>query len=560
MKKLSVYLIVTLLLVGGFSAIPTYAEETETITSTEVEIVKVIEETALETELVTESEDEISLQSSIELIECTQVYPTTTVSGGNATLTLPEGACPLEVTFASYSHTGTIHPLEDQVLVDHITNTYGPGTHNIGSLNLSCNWQTDLYSGEVQSELLPPPYEDGTPHGLTTGTVLYDYDYVENQVCDPAPEDMVLTVIKNVVGGTATSGEFMIQVSGGEATPSAFSGNASGTTVSINASSTYSVTETPVPGYSVSYSSDCSGVSINQYHPKTCVVTNTFVSNPSQMGDMILTVVKNVVGGTATSGAFTIQVSGGEATPSAFAGNASGTMVSINASSTYSVTELPVSGYTVSYSSDCFGVSINQYHPKTCIVTNTYISHPSQVGNIVVVKNVINDNGGTKQVVDFPLKVGTTTVSSGATTTFAFGTYTVSETYDSSLYAQSFSGDCDSNGSLTLNSTTTKICVITNNDIAPSIIDDDDNDGGSSRNRSRSRTTVRGISTEAEPVVTPQVLGVQYEIMPGLPSTGLGPISIDVEGSNNVAIVIFGLLSIVSLNILAIYATKRRSL
>jgi len=132
---------------------------------------------------------------------------TGSVSTSSATLIIPTGACPLTITFASYSHTGLVHPLTDQILVDHITSTYGPGTYKLGPLNLSCNWQTDLYSGEVQPHLLPGSF------GLIAGTSLYSYDFVENQNCDhttpPAPptndNTFKVKILKYVDGVQATA-------------------------------------------------------------------------------------------------------------------------------------------------------------------------------------------------------------------------------------------------------------------------------------------------------------------------------------------------------------------
>lgn len=89
------------------------------------------------------------------------------------------------------------------------------------------------------------------------------------------------------------------------------------------------------------------------------------------------------------------------------------------------------------------------------------------VGTINVVKLVVNDNGGTKTVADFPLFVNGTAVISGATNNFpAFSnTYAVTETADSH-YIQTFSGDCDSTGHVTLiNPGQDRFCIITNNDI-----------------------------------------------------------------------------------------------
>jgi len=109
---------------------------------------------------------------------CTNKSVTGSVDGANAIFTVPEGACPIKVSFSSYSHAGTIRPFEDQVLVENITNTYGPGTYNLGSVKLSCNWQTDLYYGDVQEHLNPS-------YGHSD---LIAYDYVENQNCTtPAP-------------------------------------------------------------------------------------------------------------------------------------------------------------------------------------------------------------------------------------------------------------------------------------------------------------------------------------------------------------------------------------
>ena len=106
----------------------------------------------------------------------TQTVQTITgsVNDANATLNIPTGACPIKISFSSYSHKGTILPFEDQILTDNITSTYGPGTHNLGPIKLACNWQTDLYVGDTQTKLDPI-------HGHSD---LIAYDYVEKQNCD----------------------------------------------------------------------------------------------------------------------------------------------------------------------------------------------------------------------------------------------------------------------------------------------------------------------------------------------------------------------------------------
>lgn len=93
-------------------------------------------------------------------------------------------------------------------------------------------------------------------------------------------------------------------------------------------------------------------------------------------------------------------------------------------------------------------------------------------GTINVVKTVINDNGGTKTVADFPLFIGSTSVVSGVTNRFSFSStslYVVSETVDPG-YVQTFSGDCDEEGILYLEPNENLFCIITNNDIGSPVV------------------------------------------------------------------------------------------
>lgn len=97
-----------------------------------------------------------------------------------------------------------------------------------------------------------------------------------------------------------------------------------------------------------------------------------------------------------------------------------------------------------------------------------------------VVKQVVNDNGGNTTASSFSMHVkvsGTDVAGSPAAGTgtpgtlysLAAGTYVVSEDIDAT-YGQTFSGDCDSSGSVTLASGEDKTCTITNNDIAAIVI------------------------------------------------------------------------------------------
>jgi hypothetical protein len=90
---------------------------------------------------------------------------------------------------------------------------------------------------------------------------------------------------------------------------------------------------------------------------------------------------------------------------------------------------------------------------------------------INVVKVVINDNGGTKTIADFPLFVNATPVVSGVTNTFPAPAlvYRVTETGDTN-YTRAFSGDCGLNGGISLNPGDNKFCIVTNDDIGVPVV------------------------------------------------------------------------------------------
>lgn len=129
----------------------------------------------------------------------------------------------------------------------------------------------------------------------------------------------------------------------------------------------------------------------------------------------------------------------------------------------YNVTETSDPNYNQTFSGDCDSTgSITMAGNPTvqCLITNE-----EKLSYVRVNKTVIN-HGGTKVAADFaPFKVGTDTVTLGATTVHDSGTYTVSETNDAN-YSRTFSGDCNSSGAITLVPGQTKSCTLTNEQIA----------------------------------------------------------------------------------------------
>ncbi len=145
------------------------------------------------------------------------------------------------------------------------------------------------------------------------------------------------------------------------------------------------------------------------------------------------------------------------------------------------------STWTFSGSSDTSGIFTRQVtvstidtKRKNVEVTVTWQQTPTRTGSvtttsrltnwktpinlgvgITVNKTVINHGLSLNSSSFAPYRVGTTTVTLSSSTLFAPGTYTVSETTDS-RYNQTFTGDCNSGGQITVSTGSAKFCTITN--------------------------------------------------------------------------------------------------
>src|SRR6185312_3478943 len=115
-----------------------------------------------------------------------------------------------------------------------------------------------------------------------------------------------------------------------------------------------------------------------------------------------LIVIKHVIndnGGTKSASDFGITVTGNSPSPATFNGAESpGTNVAISTGS-YGVEEGAHAGYTETKSADCDG-TIALGETKTCTITNDDIGP-----KLIVIKHVINDDGGTKSADDFTMTV-----------------------------------------------------------------------------------------------------------------------------------------------------------
>lgn len=305
---------------------------------------------------------------------------------------------------------------------------------------------------------------------------------VDPSRCAPLPPSSAsLTIIKTVVndnGGAATSSAFMIHLHhmAGESMidvdGSPQMGNVTGTTYTNLAAGSYHVVETGGPsGYTASFSGACDSsgnVMLAAGDVKTCTIVND--DNAPAPGHLVVNKVTQPAGHTRI---FDIMATG---TGTITGGGTGTTTDAINkhymvTAGTYAVEETVPTGWT-QVSNTCTNVVVDAGETETCTITNR------KDPKITVVKMVVNDSGGTATSSNFLIHVhdmsGTTTVdvagspqagsATGTTYTVMPGTYHVAETGGPSGYTMTLSGDCASDGSVTLAAGDEKTCTVTNND------------------------------------------------------------------------------------------------
>ena len=272
-----------------------------------------------------------------------------------------------------------------------------------------------------------------------------------------------LTVIKHVVndnGGDANADDFTMNISGGPTSITPFLGSESGTLHNVDAG-TYSVTETGPDGYAATYLGNCDSsgnVSLDIGDQKDCTLTND-----DESPHLIIEVhVTNDNNGSLIASSTLVTVTGSNILPSSsFAGDESGYTISLDANTSYDVTADDVTGYTKTISNECSSTTssmLNLDESRTCTITFDDIQP-----KLTITKIIVTDNGGSATITDFPLFVDATSVASGVQTEFNAGAYTISET-NLTGYVGVITGDCASDGTITLALADVKSCTITNDD------------------------------------------------------------------------------------------------
>jgi uncharacterized repeat protein (TIGR01451 family) len=274
------------------------------------------------------------------------------------------------------------------------------------------------------------------------------------------PATLTITkVLTTDSGSTADVTDFSFTVNDGESV----SFPAGGTVTQTVSAGTYTVVENEAPGFTTTYDK-CRSVTLVNGGSATCTITND-----DQPATLIVTkTVNNLYGGTKVAKDFAFSVDG--AAPTAFEADGSNSLTV--SAGTYTVTEPATDGYSANLS-NCTGIVLANGETATCAITNSDLPV-----TMTVIKNVINDNGGTKTAGDFTFSVdeGTATAFNQDQADELTGTnvieglfagdHSVTETADTG-YTTSYSDGCSTVGAPNGANLT---CTITNDDKAATLI------------------------------------------------------------------------------------------
>ena len=279
----------------------------------------------------------------------------------------------------------------------------------------------------------------------------------ENKTCTITNDDIQpkITVTKIVVNddpnqpGTAVVGDFDLFVGSMPVT--------SGVQAGINAGA-YQISESGPTGYTATYGGNCDAqgnITLGLGDVKSCTITNDDdVLIPANPTITIVKTVTNDNGGTAQVSDFGFTIDGNTA--------AEGSPVTVTAGS-HTVAESSLPGYLASsWGGDCAAdgsITAVTGQNYVCTVTNDDVAPQLTVTKVV--------SGGSLNTSDFTLKVDGNQVTSGVQNPYSSGTHAVSEDAVAN-YTGVISGDCDSQGNISLALGDVKSCTITNTYVPPS--------------------------------------------------------------------------------------------
>ncbi len=282
-----------------------------------------------------------------------------------------------------------------------------------------------------------------------------------------------LTIVKNVTnafGGTLVASDFGLKVNN---TSLSFIAGAPGTTTaytatpSVNANTSYTLSEIDVAGYSEG-NWNCTGgtsgvfsgtsVTLDEGENVTCTITNSDIAP-------IINIIKlalNPYGTALLPDAFSLTLDGQPVSSGVNNPVTAGLhIVGETQQPGYQFTSFAGQNCTVDQQGTWTALGVIG-QTTTCTITNTAIQP-----KLIIKKHVVNDNGGGKSAGDFNMTVSGNAVSdtnfpgeeAGTTVYLSEGTYSVDELTDGA-YAKTLSEDCSG----TIKIGETKTCTITNDD------------------------------------------------------------------------------------------------
>jgi hypothetical protein len=304
----------------------------------------------------------------------------------------------------------------------------------------------------------------------------------ENVVCritnnDIAPRLHLRKIVINNNGGTKTVADFPLTADGTGAND--LTGTSPVDSGAGLKADTWALSEVPQAGYSASGwvcvggNQSGSNITLGLDQEATCTITNDDIAPRLHLRKIVI----NDNGGTATVADFPLLADGTGANDlSGTSPVDSGTGLKAD---TWALSETPNANYTASTWS-CVGgqqsgsnITLGLDQEATCTITNDDIAPRLHLRKVI-----INNNGGTKTVADFPLTAdgtgsndltGTSPVDSGGT--LKADTWALSEVTDPNYTASAWVcvGGQQSGSNITLGINQEATCTITNDDKAPKL-------------------------------------------------------------------------------------------
>jgi hypothetical protein len=350
----------------------------------------------------------------------------------------------------------------------------------------------NLFPITNETILLPPP-----PPPPTNATA--PEDVVSPISTNQTAQLKIITEVINDGSGSQVAGNFSIFILNENTTfrvagPVPAAPAPDGTTIDL-APGTYKVLELPLFEYGITFEGDCDTTGkvtlVADGPPKTCTVK----LNDRIPGTIkVVTDVINDNGGNITDFRFnivtpefpTITISG-QPPPD-------GITFPILFDRTFTIHQDAISGYATSFEGDCNNVAVVENQTKTCNIVNNDVAE----AQLTVIKEVINDSGGTKTDDDVFVRIfnsrgdsiGSSALSPAAPARnvrvydLALGTYDL-DGLGGFDYLASFEGDCDSTGKVTLGADEpSKSCTVKFEDSLPGavkVVTDVINDNGGNK-------------------------------------------------------------------------------